>query len=58
MRSMGVHENKRKIYFIPAIKLTTYSGTRLIRHTKGPGKCVGMYRLSKYSGFIMLTEIP
>ena len=28
-----------------------YSGICLIRHTKGPGKCVGLYRMSKYSGF-------
>ena len=25
-----------------------YSGTCLIRHTKGPGKCVGLYRMSEY----------
>ena len=24
-----------------------------VRHTKGPGKCVGMYRMSEYSGFIL-----
>ena len=29
-----------------------YSGTCLIWHTKGPGKCVGLYRMSEYSGFI------
>ena len=29
-----------------------YSGTCLIRHTKEPGKCVGLYRMSEYSGFI------
>ena len=26
----------------------------LIRHTKGPGKCVGLYRMSEYSGFILV----
>ena len=36
-----------------------YSGTCLIRHTKEPGKCVGlyMYRMSEYSGFILLNII-
>ena len=35
-----------------------YSGTCLMRHTKAPGKCVGLYRLSEYSGFFFqLTEI-
>ena len=28
--------------------------TCLIRHTKGPGKCVGLYRMSEYSGFILV----
>ena len=32
-----------------------YSGTRLIRHTKGPRKCVGFYRMSQYSGFILVN---
>ena len=27
-----------------------YSGTCLIQHTKGPGKCVGLYRMSENSG--------
>ena len=26
---------------------TKYSGTCLIRHTKGPGKCVRLYRMSE-----------
>ena len=30
---------------------TLYSGTCLIRHTMGPGKCVGLYRMLEYSGF-------
>ena len=33
-----------------------YSGTCLIRHTKGPGKYVGLYRMSEYSGFILLNR--
>ena len=33
------------------VKNNKYSGTCLIRHTKGPGKCVGLYRMSEYSGF-------
>ena len=37
------------------IYIYIYSGTCLIRHTKGPKKCVGLYRMSEYSGFI--TEI-
>ena len=28
------------------------SGTCLIRHTKGPEKCVGLYRVSENSGFL------
>ena len=28
----------------------------LIRHTKGPGKCVGLYRMSEYSGFILVNR--
>jgi hypothetical protein len=30
--------------------ITWYSGTCLIRHTKGPGKCVRLYRMSEISG--------
>ena len=33
-----------------------YSGTCLIRHTKGPGKCIGMYRMSEYSSFILVNR--
>jgi hypothetical protein len=29
------------------------SGTCLIRNTKEPGKCVGLYRMSEYSGLIL-----
>jgi hypothetical protein len=39
------------------ISNTKYSGTFLIRRTKEPGKCVGLYRMSEYSGLIYLTEI-
>ena len=28
----------------------------LIQHTKGPGKCVGLYRMSEYSGFILVNR--
>ena len=31
-------------------------GTCLIRHTKGPWKCVGLYRMSEYSGFILVNR--
>ena len=34
-----------------------YCGTCLIRHTKGTGKCVGLYRMLEYSGFILLNII-
>ena len=37
-------------------KLRRYSGTCLIRHTKGPGKCVGLYRMSDYSSFIYINR--
>jgi hypothetical protein len=30
--------------------------TCLIRHTKGPGKCVGSYRMSEYSGFNLVNR--
>ena len=30
--------------------------TCLIRHTKGPWKCVGLYRMSEYSGFILINR--
>jgi hypothetical protein len=33
-----------------------YSGTCLIRNTKGPGKCVWLYRMSEYSGFILVNR--
>ena len=33
-----------------------YSGTCLIRHAKGPGKCVGLDRMSEYSGFILVNK--
>ena len=36
--------------------LNMYSGTCLIRHTKGSGKCVGLYRMSEYSGFILVNR--
>jgi len=28
----------------------------LIRHTKRPEKCVGLYRMSEYSGFILINR--
>ena len=33
-----------------------YSGNCLIRHTKGPEKCVRFYRMSEYSGFILVNR--
>ena len=33
-----------------------YRGTCLIRHTKGPGKCVRLYRMSEYLGFILVNR--
>jgi hypothetical protein len=33
-----------------------YSGTYLIRYTKGPGKCVELYRMSEFSGFILVNR--
>ena len=32
------------------------SGIYLIRHTKGPEKCVGLYRMSGYPGFILVNK--
>ena len=34
-----------------------YSGTCLIWHTKEPGKCIGLYRMPEYSGFILVNRI-
>ena len=36
-------------------KIMSYSGTCLIRHTRGPGKFVGLYRMSEYSDFIWVN---
>ena len=36
--------------------LSMYSETCLIMHTKGPGKRVGLYRMLKYSGFILVHK--
>ena len=33
-----------------------YSETCLIRHTKGPGKYVGLYTMSEYSGYILVNR--
>ena len=41
---------------INLILLFVYSETCLIRHTKGPGKCVGLYRMSEYSGFTLVNR--
>jgi hypothetical protein len=38
------------------IYINIYNGTCLIRHTKGPGKCVVSYRMSEYSGFILVNR--
>jgi hypothetical protein len=38
------------------VSLSTYSGNCVIRHTKGPGKWVGLYRMSEYSGFILVNR--
>ena len=31
-----------------------YGRTCQIQRTKGPGKCAGLYRMSEYSGFILV----
>ena len=36
--------------------ITKYSRTCLIRHTKGSGRCVGLYRMSEHSGFILVNR--
>ena len=38
------------------LTLSTYSGTCLILHAKGPGKCVRLYRILEYSGFILVNR--
>jgi hypothetical protein len=37
-------------------RFSFYHGTCLIRHTKRPRKCVGLYRKSEYSGFILVNR--
>jgi hypothetical protein len=45
------------IHFVSFMSLIMkYSGTCLIRHTKGPGKCVGLYRMSEYPGVVLVTR--
>ena len=41
---------------IMQLQITIYSGTCLIRHFKGLGKCVGLYRMSEYSGLILVNR--
>ena len=38
------------------LNIYIYSVTCLIWHTKGPGKCVGLHRMSEYSGFILVNR--
>jgi hypothetical protein len=45
----------KKILYWKTIN-SKYSGTCLIWHTQGPGKCVGLYRMSEYSGFILVNR--
>jgi hypothetical protein len=33
-----------------------YNGTCLIWHNKGPEKCVGLYWMSEYPGFILVNR--
>ena len=43
-------------YLIQRLKMyiiCKYSETCLIRNTKALGKCVGLYSMSEYSGFIL-----
>jgi hypothetical protein len=37
-------------------EMVKYSGTCLIQHTKGPGKCVGLYMMSEFSCFILVNR--
>jgi hypothetical protein len=37
------------------LRFSLYSGTCLIQHSKGPGKCVRLYKMSEYSGFILVN---
>ena len=46
---LHLNQNKNKKY-------NKYSGTRLIRHRKGPGKCVGLYKMSKHSDFTLVNR--
>jgi hypothetical protein len=42
--------------FVSLHMLIKYSGTCLIWHTKGSGKCVGLYKMTEYSGFILVNR--
>ena len=42
--------------WIQCVQCWWYSRICLIRHHKGPGKRVGLYRMSEYSGFILVNR--
>ena len=44
------------LMYIKNYPVLIYSGTYLIRHTKGSWKCVGLYRMSENSCFILVNR--
>jgi hypothetical protein len=45
----------KQLFVLTLSVIIRYSGLCLIRYTKGPGKCVELYRMSEYSGFILVN---
>ena len=41
------------VSFVSKDTIVPSYGTCLTRHTKGPGGCVGLFRMSEYSDFIL-----
>jgi hypothetical protein len=55
--SLSVFQMDNRVYYYYYNSyIYIYSETCLILHTKGPGKCVGLYRMSEYSGFILVNR--
>jgi hypothetical protein len=52
---IGLPSASLKLLTLPAL-ISIYSGTSLIRHTNEPGKCMELYRMLEYSGFILVNR--
>ena len=55
--STDFYNNLKNVRYIEGLAFALYSETCLIWHTKGPGKCVGLYvMMSEHSGFILVNR--